>query len=78
MDSHFGFLCNQRVTGLRSASVLAELKYTGLHAPSVRGLTAYRVWGAETFRVIVGAVWVHIMDDYVHVDDEIPSFANFV
>ena len=30
---------------------------------------------AETDRVIVGAVWVRIMDDYGHVDDETPSFA---
>ena len=30
---------------------------------------------AETDGVIVGAVWVRIMDDYGHVDDETPSFA---
>ncbi len=30
---------------------------------------------AETEGTIVGAVWVRIMDDYGHVDDETPSFA---
>ncbi len=30
---------------------------------------------AETNGKIVGAVWVRIMDDYGHVDDETPSFA---
>mgnify|MGYP000195389085 FL=1 len=30
---------------------------------------------AETDDKIVGAVWVRIMDDYGHVDDETPSFA---
>ena len=30
---------------------------------------------AESDRRIVGAVWVRIMDDYGHVDDETPSFA---
>ena len=30
---------------------------------------------AETDGVIVGAVWVRIMEDYGHVDDETPSFA---
>lgn len=30
---------------------------------------------AETDGKIVGAVWVRIMDDYGHVDDETPSFA---
>ena len=30
---------------------------------------------AETDGLIVGAVWVRIMDDYGHVDDETPSFA---
>lgn len=30
---------------------------------------------AETGGKIVGAVWVRIMDDYGHVDDETPSFA---
>lgn len=30
---------------------------------------------AETNDKIVGAVWVRIMDDYGHVDDETPSFA---
>lgn len=30
---------------------------------------------AETDGVIVGAVWVRIMDDYGHIDDETPSFA---
>ncbi|MCQ2226925.1 MAG: GNAT family N-acetyltransferase [Bacteroidales bacterium] len=30
---------------------------------------------AETDGVIVGAVWVRIMNDYGHVDDETPSFA---
>lgn len=30
---------------------------------------------AESDGVIVGAVWVRIMDDYGHVDDETPSFA---
>ena len=30
---------------------------------------------AETDGVIIGAVWVRIMDDYGHVDDETPSFA---
>ena len=30
---------------------------------------------AETDGIIVGAVWVRIMDDYGHVDDETPSFA---
>ncbi len=30
---------------------------------------------AETGGIIVGAVWVRIMDDYGHVDDETPSFA---
>ena len=30
---------------------------------------------AETDGVIFGAVWVRIMDDYGHVDDETPSFA---
>ncbi len=30
---------------------------------------------AETDGVLVGAVWVRIMDDYGHVNDETPSFA---
>ncbi len=30
---------------------------------------------AETKKKIVGAVWVRIMDDYGHIDDETPSFA---
>ena len=30
---------------------------------------------AESEEMIVGAVWVRIMDDYGHVDDETPSFA---
>jgi len=30
---------------------------------------------AETEEKIVGAVWVRIMNDYGHVDDETPSFA---
>ena len=30
---------------------------------------------AETDGVIVGAVWVRIMDDYGHIDDKTPSFA---
>jgi len=30
---------------------------------------------AESNEVIVGAVWVRIMDDYGHIDDETPSFA---
>lgn len=30
---------------------------------------------AEAENKIVGAVWVRIMDDYGHVDDETPSFA---
>ena len=30
---------------------------------------------AEVKRKIVGAVWVRIMDDYGHIDDETPSFA---
>lgn len=30
---------------------------------------------AEVDGTIVGAVWVRIMDDYGHVDDETPSFA---
>ena len=30
---------------------------------------------AEVKEKIVGAVWVRIMDDYGHVDDETPSFA---
>ncbi len=30
---------------------------------------------AETKEKIVGAVWVRIMNDYGHVDDETPSFA---
>ncbi len=30
---------------------------------------------AESDGVIVGAVWVRIMDDYGHVDDDTPSFA---
>lgn len=30
---------------------------------------------AETDGLVVGAVWVRIMDDYGHVDDETPSFA---
>ena len=30
---------------------------------------------AEVKRKIVGAVWVRIMDDYGHTDDETPSFA---
>lgn len=30
---------------------------------------------AEVREKIVGAVWVRIMDDYGHVDDETPSFA---
>ncbi len=30
---------------------------------------------AETGGMVVGAVWVRIMDDYGHVDDETPSFA---
>lgn len=29
----------------------------------------------ESDGIIVGAVWVRIMDDYGHVDDETPSFA---
>ena len=30
---------------------------------------------AEIKEKIVGAVWVRIMDDYGHIDDETPSFA---
>ena len=30
---------------------------------------------AETKEKIIGAVWVRIMNDYGHVDDETPSFA---
>ena len=30
---------------------------------------------AESDGLIIGAVWVRIMDDYGHVDDETPSFA---
>lgn len=30
---------------------------------------------AEVKEKIVGAVWVRVMDDYGHIDDEIPSFA---
>ena len=30
---------------------------------------------AEVDAKIIGAVWVRIMDDYGHVDDETPSFA---
>lgn len=30
---------------------------------------------AETEEKIVGAVWVHIMDDYGHIEDGVPSFA---
>lgn len=30
---------------------------------------------AETNGLIVGAVWVRIMNDYGHIDDETPSFA---
>lgn len=30
---------------------------------------------AELNGAIVGAVWVRIMDDYGHIDDETPSFA---
>lgn len=30
---------------------------------------------AEVDKMIVGAVWVRIMDDYGHIDDETPSFA---
>ncbi|MBR2562168.1 MAG: GNAT family N-acetyltransferase [Eubacterium sp.] len=30
---------------------------------------------AETDGKVVGAVWTRIMDDYGHVDDDIPSFA---
>lgn len=30
---------------------------------------------AEVDNVIIGAVWVRIMNDYGHVDDETPSFA---
>lgn len=30
---------------------------------------------AETNEAVVGAVWVRIMEDYGHVDDETPSFA---
>ena len=30
---------------------------------------------AEVKGKIVGAVWVRVMDDYGHIDDEIPSFA---
>ena len=30
---------------------------------------------AEVDHVVVGAVWVRIMDDYGHVDDKTPSFA---
>ena len=30
---------------------------------------------AEVKEKIVGAVWVRIMDDYGHIDDETPSFA---
>lgn len=30
---------------------------------------------AETHGKIVGAVWVRIMDDFGHIDDDIPSFA---
>ena len=30
---------------------------------------------AESNGTIVGAVWVRIMDDYGHIDDETPSFA---
>ena len=30
---------------------------------------------AETEEKIVGAVWVRVMDDYGHIDDDTPSFA---
>ena len=30
---------------------------------------------AEVDEKVVGAVWVHIMNDYGHIDDETPSFA---
>ena len=30
---------------------------------------------AESNGIVVGAVWVRIMDDYGHIDDETPSFA---
>lgn len=30
---------------------------------------------AEVKEKIVGAVWVRVMDDYGHIDDETPSFA---
>ena len=34
-----------------------------------------RCFVAEVSGKVVGAVWVRIMDDYGHVDDETPSFA---
>ncbi len=36
---------------------------------------ADRCFVAEAGGKIIGAVWVRIMDDYGHVDDETPSFA---
>lgn len=30
----------------------------------------------ELFNNIVGSVWVRIMDDYGHIEDGVPSFAN--
>lgn len=34
-----------------------------------------KCFAAETEGKIVGAVWVRIMNDYGHIDDETPSFA---
>ncbi len=37
-----------------------------------------RAWGAEVQGKIVGAVWVRIMKDYGHIDDDTPSLAMSV
>lgn len=56
----------------RSILELPELQiYTDGFGSSVHD----RAYAAEADGKVVGAVWVRIMNDYGHVDDETPSFA---
>lgn len=49
-----------------------ELK---LYTENFGGQTGDLCFVAEVENMIVGAVWVRIMNDYGHIDDETPSFA---
>ena len=58
----------QLIVLLPAAFVLAYVSDFG-HEPDDHALAA------EADGAVVGAVWVRIMDDYGHMDDETPSFA---